>query len=146
MRRPIFKAKAICFVLLGACTAAATGFEFGDDSSEYARNGQCDDPRFAGVGMAPSLLTEDIMRDATDCMRQFNLERIRWARTREEWDRAQCSTIDYGDNSSEWARDNECDDPRFTGPGTHSVLLFQDTQADARDCRVLCQNGRVWLR
>lgn len=42
--------------------------DFGDDSGEYSRDGECDDMRFAGPGMtATTLIQDDIMHDATDC-------------------------------------------------------------------------------
>jgi hypothetical protein len=44
------------------------GIDFGDNSSVFANNGQCDDPRFEGTGMASLLLDMDIRGDATDCM------------------------------------------------------------------------------
>jgi hypothetical protein len=42
---------------------------FGDDSSVWANDAECDDPRFAGIGMADELITEDLYSDATDCMK-----------------------------------------------------------------------------
>lgn len=51
--------------------------------------------------------------------------------------------IDWGDDSSVWANDGECDDPRFAGPGAAAVLLPEDEGADASDCRRLYEQGRV---
>ena len=31
--------------------------------------------------------------------------------------------VDFGTNTSRWAFDGECDDPRFAGPGAADVLL-----------------------
>jgi len=56
------------------------------------------------------------------------------------------SDIDFGDDSSVWANDGECDDPRFQGPGTHSILLEEDRGADATDCRTLYEAGQITLR
>jgi hypothetical protein len=53
---------------------------------------------------------------------------------------------DYGDDSSEWARDGECDDPRFEGDGMATVLLDADAYRDATDCRDLVDEGRIRLR
>jgi len=53
--------------------------------------------------------------------------------------------IGFGDDSSEWARDGECDDPRFTGAGMARVLLDQDLGRDATDCRTLLEVGRIEL-
>ena len=51
--------------------------EFGDDSGEWANDGECHDPRFEGDGMSPALLGEDLGRDATDCRKLFEAGRIR---------------------------------------------------------------------
>ena len=41
---------------------------FGDDASRWAKDNECDDPRFEGEGMSPGLsLDDDIGHDATDC-------------------------------------------------------------------------------
>ena len=56
------------------------------------------------------------------------------------------SGIRWGDDSGKWARDGECDDPRFTGPGVHSILLDSDLYKDASDCRNLFEKGRVHLK
>ena len=63
-----------CF-LLGS-NASAQAPNFGDDSSTWSQDGECDDPRFQGTGMASTLLDEDRFSDATDCRDLFNLGRI----------------------------------------------------------------------
>lgn len=50
---------------------------FGDDSGDYALDGECDDPWFEGPGMAAILLGEDRGRDATDCRMLYDRGRIR---------------------------------------------------------------------
>jgi hypothetical protein len=52
---------------------------------------------------------------------------------------------DFGDNSSHWANDGECDDPRFEGAGAADTLLEEDLGHDAADCRKLFDAGRVTL-
>ncbi len=54
--------------------------------------------------------------------------------------------IDFGDDSSEWANDGECDDPRFEGDGVASILLDSDLYRDATDCRSLYDRGLIDLR
>lgn len=54
--------------------------------------------------------------------------------------------IDFGDDSSEWANDGECDDPRFEGDGVAAVLLDADLYRDATDCRTLYERDRIFLR
>ncbi len=121
--------------------------EFGDDSGEYPRDDECDDPRFTGPGMATAGISQDsVMKDATDCEAAYKAGTVRLVRTREQSSVAECATIDFGDNHSEWANDNECDDPRFTGGAVDEILLPEDERADANDCRALCLSGDIWLR
>lgn len=56
------------------------------------------------------------------------------------------SDIDFGDDSSTWANDGECDDPRFDGPGVHPINLEEDIRRDATDCRELFEAGDIWLK
>ena len=66
-------------LVLGACAPTAHAqaqVSFGDDSSQWARDGECDDPRFQGEGSAETLLDEDRGHDATDCRALFKQRRI----------------------------------------------------------------------
>jgi hypothetical protein len=111
--------------------------DFGDDSSEWARDGQCDDPRFQGSGMASTVIDSDRLSDATDCQALFNLGEVRLISTDE---------VDFGDDSSEWARDGQCDDPRFQGSGMADTVIDSDRLSDATDCQALFNLGEVNLR
>ena len=51
--------------------------------------------------------------------------------------------INFGNNSSTWAFDGECDDPRFRGRGMATTLLAEDTGRDAADCRLLFETGNI---
>ncbi|GHA24689.1 hypothetical protein GCM10007989_20440 [Devosia pacifica] len=124
-------------------------FDFGDDSSEWSNDGECDDPRFTGPGMAKKPLNDDTMSDATDCEALadageveikpvFNPAYVAGA----PYD---SSGIDFGDNTSTYADDDICDDPRFEGPGAASILLDSDELRDAADCRMLYEAGRIVL-
>ena len=54
---------------------------------------------------------------------------------------------DFGDDSSQFSKDGECDDMRFEGSGmTSTPLLVTDVQHDATDCRVAFRQGRLTLR
>lgn len=130
-------------------SGAATGFsdgsgpDFGNDSSRWSNDGECDDPRFQGPGMTPTtLLDSDRFADATDCKTAFDAGQI--------WLANSASTLptpDFGNDSSEWANDGECDDPRFAGPGmTLTTLLDSDRFADATDCREAWERGQLRLR
>ena len=117
--------------------------DFGDDDSEWSFDDECDDPRFAGPGMTETpLLDEDIGHDATDCREAYLAGDLRLIGGEQDRD-----TPDFGDDDSEWAFDDECDDPRFVGPGmTETTLLREDMYHDATDCREAWENGDLDLR
>ena len=118
-------------------TTTATEIDYGDDSSEWANDGECDDPRFAGTGVASETLQQDIRRDATDCRAAVE------AGTATYEGEIDSAAFDFGSDYSRWANDGECDDPRFTGPGTNKKLLAEDERGDATDCRTLLESGQV---
>lgn len=62
-------------LLVSACGGEAVAF--GDDSSAWANDGECDDPRFEGRGMAATLVADDLGHDATDCRRLYEAGDIR---------------------------------------------------------------------
>lgn len=141
------------FLAVGALCAATFGTalmatDYGNDSSEWAMDGECDDPRFEGPGMADVLLAEDAYADATDCM-QLEAQGLVWPRgsvAPAPTKGGSCSGIDFGDDASMWANDGECDDPRFAGPGAAETLLAEDAFHDASDCRQACASGAIWPR
>ena len=53
--------------------------------------------------------------------------------------------VDFGDDTSRWARDRECDDPRFEGGYAGNTLLEEDRGHDASDCRQLYEAGLIRL-
>ncbi len=139
---PLVRLFAVLGLLLLAGTASAQGrIQFGDDSSEWSFDGECDDPRFEGRGMASVLLDEDRFRDATDCRKLLEGGSIRLSGAA-----GKPGGIDFGDDSSRWARDGECDDPRFAGDGMASTLLDEDAYSDATDCERLVSQGRIALQ
>lgn len=121
--------------------AQPTPPDFGDDSSRWARDGECDDPRFAGPGMSEGAsLDDDIGHDATDCRTAWRVGDIQLA--------VEDTTLrpDFGDDASDWAKDDECDDPRFEGPAmTKTKLLDADIGHDATDCSAAWSDGRLQL-
>lgn len=135
------------FLLIGVAMFATTGslsaqaINFGDDSSEWANDGECDDGRFTGPGLTSTpLLEEDVLADATDCRKAYQAGRLSLAGV------ASDGTIDFGNDSGEWANDFECDDMRFAGPGmTSTPLLQEDIMRDASDCRNAFNSGDLWL-
>jgi hypothetical protein len=119
-----------------AATSSAS-IDFGDDSGEWANDGECDDPRFEGAGSAAELLDADIRKDATDCRTAFEAGTVTLTET------AGAAAIDFGDDSGDWAKDGECDDPRFKGAGSAEELLDADIRKDATDCRTALEAGTV---
>ena len=137
---PLIRLFAMLACLLVAGTASAQGqIQFGDDSGDWANDGECDDPRFEGEGVASVLVEEDRFRDATDCANLYKQGRIALRSD------AANDGIDFGDDTSTWARDGECDDPRFAGEGVASYLTDADLYRDATDCRDLFNEGLVQL-
>ena len=118
--------------------AVVDGIDFGDNSSIWANDGECDDPRFEGNGMAMSTSADDSRRDASDCLELYESGSIRLIG-------GFIDGIDFGDDTSTWANDGECDDPRFTGDGMASSLVESDLYHDASDCIALYQAGSIQL-
>ena len=132
--------------------AAAQSVDFGDDSSQFAKDGECDDMRFAGAGMTDTLLIDsDIRHDATDCRAAYNAGRLTYNGGNRSGRATPAATnnsrIQWGDDSSRYAKDGECDDKRFVGQGmTDTPLLESDIKHDATDCRAAFNAGRLSLR
>ena len=133
---------------LDAGTIAA--FDYGGDWSKWANDGECDDLRFAGTGVDKKLLMEDMMGDASDCRAAVDAgtATIKLVYTPEHAAGAPYDStgIDFGDNTSSYANDDQCDDPRFEGPGAAATLLDSDLEHDSADCKKAYEAGTVVLR
>ena len=114
--------------------------DFGDDTSEYARDNECDDVRFDGPGMASGLTLRNRGRDAADCRRLYHEGRIHLFGVDLD-----SGYVDFGDDASDYSRDGECDDPRFEGSGMDVLTVRRDRGHDATDCRRLYNAGRIRL-
>ncbi|WP_209347324.1 hypothetical protein [Pontixanthobacter sp. CEM42] len=111
----------------------AQEIDFGDDSSRYANDGECDDSRFSGSGMTSTvLLDSDIGADASDCSAAYERGDLTFLAN---IPRLSVEEIKWGDDSGEWANDSECDDVRFVGPAMADALLVDGVGKDASDCR-----------
>lgn len=121
---------------------AAPKVNFGEDSGEYTKDGECDDPRFAGAGMTSTpLLAEDILADASDCRTAFKAGKLTLLGVNDD------GSVSFGDDNGEYANDGECDDPRFVGAGmTATALLADDILHDATDCKTAFDAGKLQLR
>ncbi|MCP8882769.1 hypothetical protein NIM87_04605 [Devosia sp. XJ19-1] len=122
--------------------APSTEIDFGDDTSNWANDGECDDPRFAGATMAAELEDIDTARDATDCRTAYEAGTITLVG---DSDPSTLADIDFGDDTSEWAKDQECDDPRFAGSAMASELEDANIMRDASDCRQAFEDGTISL-
>lgn len=124
---------------------AAGDIDFGDDGALWANDGECDDKRFRGPGMTgTALLDEDIGRDASDCRAAWEAGQLELFQPVTE--RLTLDGTDFGDDSGDWANDNQCDDPRFSGEGMSGVLTDNNRFGDATDCAAAWTAGSIRLR
>ncbi|MEO0359314.1 MAG: hypothetical protein AAF386_13710 [Pseudomonadota bacterium] len=136
---------ALVCASLGTVSAAQSP-SFGNDSSDFANDGECDDQRFIGNGMATSLSLENIGKDASDCSALFLDGQLKLVSESAGRAATQCNKINFGDNTSDWINDGECDDARFGGRGMASDLNWTNVFRDANDCRMACDAGTIWRR
>ncbi|MEM6306868.1 MAG: hypothetical protein AAF701_02635 [Pseudomonadota bacterium] len=136
----------LSILCLAAPISAAKTINFGDDSSEYANDGECDDRRFIGFGMAATLAADDNFKDATDCEFLYSNGMIKLVNQAAGKEATQCDAIEFGNDASDWAKDGECDDPRFDGPKSAATIAISALLKDAKDCRAACAAGGIWLR
>ncbi len=122
------------------------GIRFGDDSSPVSGDGECDDRRFSGPGMAGVLSWESMARDASDCAALYRSGDIYLWNEVEAQAATSCQAIDFGDDSGEYPKDYECDDYRFEGRGVAMNLRLELAGRDASDCSRLCEYGMLSLR
>jgi hypothetical protein len=116
--------------------------DFGDEAASIARNGECDDPRFRGRGMADAVSEAGSGHDASDCRVAYRQERIVLASAVQRYS----DHIVWGDDSGSFTRDSECDDMRFTGEAMASGELSPaQVKKDATDCREAYEMGTVDL-
>ena len=96
---------AMGFAFFPFVLIAQTSIEFGDDTSRWANDGECDDPRFVGQGVAPFAHDGNLYRDASDCQRLFDQGLIELAaestplQTDESTTRAETGRLDIDDST-----------------------------------------------
>lgn len=132
---------------------AVDDITWGDDSSQYANDNECDDPRFTGPGIAPPMLPDDALADATDCRSLYESGTVFLRRTDIEPSQSMgmVDGIDFGTNEGDYPFDSECDDPRFQGvtdaqSGMAMELSDTNSMRDGMDCLELYQAGRIQLK
>lgn len=141
-----FPILAAALAALVTAPAVAQDIRFGTDSGDYPRDNECDDRRFRGTGMAQNLNWRSVGKDASDCSAAFATGLVALWRPEEARKATVCSAIQWGDDSSDYANDGACDDPRFEGVGAAEILMSDDSGRDASDCRNLCEFGLIYLR
>lgn len=138
-----------CLALAGVLapgSGSAQAVEFGDDSGAYPQDNECDDRRFVGTGMAVVLNWRNTGRDASDCKALHDAGQIRLWVMGEALRATECRAIDFGNDSSDYAKDDECDDMRFEGPGMARSVSQDNIGLDATDCLHHCRYGTIALR
>jgi hypothetical protein len=120
----------------GTLNARVRGLDFGDDSGQHSRDGDCDDPRFEGYNTTTVGL---VGTDAADCKALWDAHLISLRPKINEGMRAP----DFGDDAGDYAKDGDCDDPRFEGLRTTDLA---EEGRDASDCKALWEAGLIRLR
>ncbi len=133
-------------VLAQAGQLAAQDIQFGTDDGEWANDGECDDRRFFGPGMAVGLSWEYAGLDATDCRAALEAGEVRLWDMTEARAATVCAAIDFGTDEGEYPQDGECDDLRFEGPAVARVLDPGNIGGDASDCARMCFFGVLAVR
>jgi hypothetical protein len=130
---------ALCFLIFFIASDSGNRniLVFGEDSSEFANNGSCSDTRFRGPGMG-DIFASETANDASDCATLFEEGAIFLA---SEAANIVIQAIDFGNDEGSFPNDQECDDPRFEGPGAFSG--GDDVLTDASDCRTLLYQGSI---
>ncbi len=136
----------LCAVAPMATPAFAQDVNFGNDDGEWARDGECDDRRFVGPGMASGLSWVYVGMDATDCRAAYDAGQVRLWNSADSHAATTCAAIDFGNDLGAYPQDGECDDIRFEGPSTASSLDPANLGGDATDCTRLCAFGVISLR
>ena len=122
----LFSASSSCRYASLACqsdtdTDTATGIE----SYEYVGDSEFDDRSYIGAGMASARDGDDTRRDSEDCSRLSQAGMIEWV------SKENGIVATQAEDTSEWAHDGGCVDPRVDGPDTSSAISLEDLTLDA---------------
>ena len=96
-------------------------------------DGERDDRRLAGSGVAADLGSENGGRDATDCRQGVENGPLTLREEGAALGATRCEPIDFGGGGGEWPDDSECDDPRFEGRAVGAFVA--GAERGASDCR-----------
>lgn len=122
--------------------AAAQAIEYGDNSSDYAHDGECDDARFVGPHTTDDVDWTAVGGDAADCRAAVAAGATMWFDP-QNLQPTNCAAQDFGDDASDSAGDGYCDDPRFFG-FTSGISFPEDRGHDASDCLRQCRAGTLF--
>jgi hypothetical protein len=137
---------ALCGLAAPAPAQTPGPIHYGDDAGDFANNGECDDPRFEGQGMASIITVADLMHDAADCKAGVEAGRLTYPPLPAYAGDGPAPTIeqiDFGNNESDYADNGACDDPRFGGRLMAEILIASDIRRDAADCRKAVELGEI---
>ncbi len=142
-------ASALLALPLGAIAQSdarsSDAIHFGDDSGDYANDGECDDPRFTGSNTAKNLDWTVVGQDATDCRQSLKKGSRYWVYP-DEIKVVDCSGEDFGDDSSQFNNSGTCDDPRYFGIKSAQITMATDSGKDATDCQRACELNLLYAR
>ncbi|MEL7128296.1 MAG: hypothetical protein AAGK23_02005 [Pseudomonadota bacterium] len=138
-------AAMLALIALPAAAQDTPDIDFGDDTSNWANDGECDDPRFEGEGMAGSPRREDRGHDATDCRSLLAEGKITFSATQYDPTLTTFQGVDLGDDTGRFPNDGQCDDPRFVGEGMALSADHPDILRDRSDCSYGFQLGDLSL-
>lgn len=127
-------------------SASGVTIDFGNNSGRYSHDNECDDARFVGPG-AQVANEHHIRKDASDCKERYEEGYIAYISDPFVYEKIMVpEDFNFGDNSSIWAFDEECDDPRFSGPGMASDPRTTEMFHDAYDCLRSMWYGEIRLK
>ncbi|MEO1405912.1 MAG: hypothetical protein AAFV54_05410, partial [Pseudomonadota bacterium] len=136
---------ALSLLAAPAMAQSVEDIDFGDDTGTWSNDGECDDPRFEGEGMAASTNREDRMHDATDCRTLMESGQITFSATQYDPELTVFNDIELGDDTGRYPNDGICDDPRFTGEGMSQSPDHPEILKDKSDCSYGLQLGELAL-
>ena len=134
---------ALALMVAPATAQSIDEIDFGDDNSTWSNDGECDDPRFEGEGMAGAPRREDRLHDATDCRTLMAEGRVQFSDTQYDPTLTSFDGVELGDDSGRWPNDGVCDDPRFIGEGMSPSPDHPEILKDRSDCSYGFQLGEL---
>ena len=127
-------------------TAQGSDINYGADDGNYANDGECDDPRFIGPGTTADVDWTSAGRDATDCRQAVKHNTARYRFDPLNLILTDCDSVEFGHDSSDYANDLTCDDPRFLSFTAPGITVPQNVGKDATDCKQACSLSLLYQK